>query len=83
MEFTGQYLTYDEYKVLGGNLDQTPFNLSEMKARKIIDKYTQGRLIDLETQVLEVKSCVYDLINLGMGYDSSGCLLYTSPSPRD
>lgn len=74
MEFTGQYLTYDEYKALGGNLfrDQTPFNLSEMKARKIIDKYTQGRLIDLETQVQEVKSCVYDLINLGMGYDSSG-----------
>lgn len=72
MEFTGQYLTYDEYKALGGNLDQTPFNLSEMKARKIIDKYTQGRLIDLETQVQEVKLCVYDLINLGMGYDSSG-----------
>ena len=72
MEFKGQYLTYEEYKVLGGNLYQTPFNLSEMKARKIIDKYTFGRLIDLETQVQEVKLCVYDLINLGMGYDSSG-----------
>lgn len=72
MEFKGQYLTYEEYKSLGGLLDLTPFNLSEMKARKIIDKYTQGRLIDLETQVQEVKLCVYDLINLGIGYDSSG-----------
>ena len=29
MEFKGQYLTYNEYKSLGGNLNQTPFNLLE------------------------------------------------------
>lgn len=63
MEFTGQYLTYDEYKALGGNLDQTPFNLLEFEARKEIDKYTFNRLVNLETQKQEVKLCIYNLIN--------------------
>ena len=44
MEFSGQYLTYDEYKELGGNLDQTPFNLLEFESRRIIDSKTQQRL---------------------------------------
>ena len=63
MEFKGQYLTYDEYKALGGLLDQTPFNLLEFEARKEIDKYTFNRLVNLETQKQEVKLCIYNLIN--------------------
>ena len=63
MEFKGQYLTYDEYKALGGLLDQTPFNLLEFEARKEIDKYTFNRLVNLETQKQEVKVCIYNLIN--------------------
>lgn len=63
MEFKGQYLTYDEYKALGGLLDQTPFNLLEFEARKEIDKYTFNRLVNLETQNQEVKVCIYNLIN--------------------
>ena len=62
MEFEGQYLTYDEYKALGGLLDQTPFNLLEFEARKEIDKYTFNRLVNLETQNQEVKLCIYALI---------------------
>ncbi len=62
MEFKGQYLTYDEYKALGGLLDQTPFNLLEFEARKEIDKYTFNRLVNLETQNQEVKVCIYALI---------------------
>ena len=62
MEFKGQYLTYDEYKALGGLLDQTPFNLLEFEARKEIDKYTFNRLVNLETQKQEVKLCIYALI---------------------
>ena len=62
MEFTGQYLTYDEYKALGGSLDQTPFNLLEFEARKEVDKYTFNRLVNLETQNQEVKLCIYALI---------------------
>ena len=63
MEFTGQYLTYEEYKSLGGNLDQTPFNLLEFEARKIIDGNTQNRLINVSEIPQEVKLCIFKLIN--------------------
>lgn len=63
MEFTGQYLTYDEYKALGGNLDQTPFNLLEFEARKIIDGNTQNKLINVSEIPQEVKLCIFKLIN--------------------
>ena len=70
MEFNGQYLTYAEYQGLGGTLVQTSFNLLEFEARQIIDKYTFGRLKNLNTQNQEVKLCVYKLINLENGYKS-------------
>lgn len=63
MEFKNQYLTYDEYLQLGGTLDETPFNILELEARKNIDKYTFGRLQNLEEQCNEVKVCEYRLIN--------------------
>ena len=44
MEFEGQYLTYNEYKALGGRLDQTPFNILEFEARRKIDERTFERL---------------------------------------
>ena len=76
MDFSGQYLTYNEYKVLGGQLDQTPFNLLEYDVRKEIDKQTLGRLVNLEEQREEVKMCVWELINLQQsinnGVDISG-----------
>ena len=63
MEFNGQYLTYTEYKELGGAIpDEMPFNLLEFNARKCIDKYTFGRLINLTSQTQEVKLCVFELI---------------------
>ena len=70
MEIEGQYLTYEEYKALGGLLDLMPFNLLEFEARKEIDKYTFGRLADLDEQVKEVKLCIYNLITELQGYDS-------------
>ena len=62
MEISGQYLTFAEYKGLGGTLNQMPFELLEFNARQIVDKYTFGRLKDLETQNKEVKLCVFNLI---------------------
>ena len=63
MEFSGQYLTYNEYKALGGNLDQTPFNLLEYEARRIIDSRTLQRLKGIEIIPQEVKMCMFALIN--------------------
>ena len=62
MELTNQYLTYSEYRRLGGTLDEMPFNTLEFKARKRIDSLTFNRLIELEEQIHEVKMCMYELI---------------------
>ena len=65
MEFSGQYLTYEEYKGLGGTIDLTPFNLLEFEDRRKIDIRTQDRLKGFESEEIpqEVKLCVYALIN--------------------
>ena len=62
MNFNNQYLTFNEYKEMGGNLAEMPFNILEFKCRKLIDTNTLGRLVGLQTQVQEVKMCVYELI---------------------
>ena len=69
MEINGQYLTFEEYKGLGGTLDIMPFNLLEFEARQEVDKYTFGRLKTLNNQVDEVKICVYKIINYLDGYN--------------
>lgn len=70
MDFSGQYLTYNEYRALGGNLDITPFNLLEFEARRIIDNRTQQRLKGVENLPQEVKMCVFNLINTIDNYSS-------------
>lgn len=62
MEFSGQYLTYEEYRSLGGTLDLTPFNLLEFEARRKVDTRTQNRLKNEKTIPQEVKLCIYNLI---------------------
>lgn len=65
MEFNGQYLTYEEYKALGGTLDLMPFNLLEFESRRQIDTRTQNRLKDIDSTNIpqEVKLCEYRMIN--------------------
>lgn len=71
MEFKGQYLTYNEYKALGGNLDQTPFNILEYEVRRKIDERTFGRLKKIDQIPQEVKMCSYALINCVKGYNET------------
>lgn len=71
MEFSNQYLTYEEYVSLGGTLQEMPFNILEFKARKQIDNATFNRLINLEEQKQEVKMCIYDLINTINEYNNA------------
>lgn len=70
MEFSEQYLTYNEYRSLGGTLDQTPFNLLEFEARRKIDERTQGRLKNVVEIPQEVKMCMFSLINSISSYSS-------------
>ena len=71
MKFDGQYLTYSEYKALGGSLDMTPFNLLEYEARRKIDEITFGRLKNVANLPQEVKMCAFALINSIDSYGSS------------
>ena len=71
MEFNNQYLTYEEYKSLGGTLGEMPFNILELKARQVINERTQNRPEDVEKIPQEVKICVYDLINTMNKYNLS------------
>ena len=71
MEFSEQYLTYGEYKALGGTLDLTPFNLLEFEARRQIDIRTQNRLKGNDNLPQEVKLCMYNLINCINSYYNS------------
>ena len=64
MELEKQYLSYEEYRGLGGTLEKTPFTLLEFEAQKNVDKYTFGRLKNLQEQNKEVKVCVFKLIEL-------------------
>lgn len=69
MEFKGQYLEYDEYVELGGNLEEMPFNLLELEARTNIDRETQHRLKKQKIPD-QVKMCIYALVNI-MAYDAN------------
>lgn len=70
MEFNNQYLTYEEYKSLGGTLDKMPFNILEFKCQKIIDNLTFNRLKNLEKQMQEVKLCIFDMIAISGKYET-------------
>lgn len=71
MEFKEQYLSYNEYRLLGGTLDQMPFNLLEFEARKKIDERTQGRIKRAKEIPQEVKICDYVLINSIVTYGAN------------
>ncbi len=61
-----KYLTYEEYQALGGGLPEAPFNLLEYESRKQIDKYTFGRLMELEEIPEDIRDdiqmCMFVLI---------------------
>ena len=73
MEFSGQYLTFTEYRGLGGTLAETPFNLLEFESRRQIDIRTQNRLkgIDSENIPQEAKLCIFHLIGTIDNYAQS------------
>lgn len=70
MKFDGQYLTYTEYKALGGSLDMTPFNLLEFEARRKIDERTFNRIKGIKEIPQEIKMCAFALINSLSSYAS-------------
>lgn len=68
MDFTNQYLSYEEYQELGGTLDEVPFNELEYECRRIIDSRTQNRLKDADEIPQEVKMLENKMIQNLQGY---------------
>ena len=57
-----QYLTYEEYKEIGGTLDLTAFERNIDRACGFVDSHTFGRLRKSSTVSRMVKACVRDLV---------------------
>lgn len=68
MDFTNQYLSYEEYKSLGGTLEEVPFNELEYECRRIIDSKTQNRLKNTDEIPQEVKLLENKMIKELQGY---------------
>ena len=68
MNFTNQYLNYEEYMELGGTLEEVPFNELEFECRRIIDSRTQSRLMTVEEIPQEVKMLENKMIQTLHGY---------------
>ena len=65
------YLTYEEYRSYGGNLEGTAFQRLEFKAEKKIDNETFGRL-KKEAEISEtVKRLIFELIGIFNNADYS------------
>ena len=58
------YLTYDEYKSLGGSAPAADFTLLEFKARKRIDYLTASRVQNMAQVPQAVKMCMLSIITV-------------------
>ena len=61
------YLTYDEFKNMGGTLDETAFKIFNRRAEYLINAQGNGRTGDRIGKLTElpqaVKDCTFELIN--------------------
>ena len=65
-----QYLTYDEYAAIGGEVSESAYPKYERKAHRLIDKHTFNRLHDMEVIEEEVKDAIALMIDVLFKDDS-------------
>lgn len=58
------YLTYAQYKLYGGQLDETTFDDMAFEASSIVDWYTFNRLQGITNPPEALQRCMYKLIQL-------------------
>ena len=59
------YLTYEDYKNMGGTFDETTFNDFEFEAECVVNWYTFNRLKkETQTYPSELPKCMYAIIKL-------------------
>ena len=57
-----EYLKYDDYEEMGGTLEEEIYPRHELRARRLIDRITHGRLKEEKTVRECVKYCMFELI---------------------
>ena len=67
-----QYLTYEEYKSMGGELNEAAFLRNVDRACGFVDLHTQSRLQSVLEVSARVKACVRDLVEYLANNVSSG-----------
>lgn len=67
------YLTYEEYKELGGIVSESAFAMLERKSHRLIDAWTQERIKHMDSVPEEVKETMTYMINrLGTAEEEGG-----------
>ena len=66
-----QYLTYAQYQAWGGTLDESAFNLAEIKARARVDALTMGRVARMATVPEQVQAAMMEIIQVDGTYSAS------------
>ena len=66
-----QYLTYEQYQAWGGTLDESAFNLAEIKARARIDALTMGRVKAMAAVPEQVQAAMMEIITVDNTYSAS------------
>lgn len=62
-ELFNSYLTYQDYKELGGTLDENTFKYLERKAQRYLDSITFDRIKSLTTIPDEVREVLTEFVN--------------------
>jgi len=68
LEYTS-YLTYDDYKELGGTLSENDFRLAERKAQRWLDYFTFDRCKELKVIPNEVREVLVEFIRRLTAYE--------------
>ena len=63
------YITFEEYKALGGVVEASAFSTLCRKANRLLDMWTLDRCKHLTTIPSEVKECLTEMINTMSGWE--------------
>ena len=66
-----QYLTYEQYQAWGGTLDESAFNLAEIRARARIDAMTQKRVAYMREVPEQVQAAMMEIITVDSTFSAS------------
>ena len=66
-----QYLTYEQYQAWGGTLDESAFNLAEIRARARIDAMTQKRVAYMREVPEQVQAAMMEIITVDSTYSAA------------